>query len=69
MRMVPLSRIVSFWSEIQGDEIAISHEGETITWRQLEIETNRLARAYEDIGVGQDDFVTIALPNLSLIHI
>ena len=63
MRMVPLSRIVSYWSEIQGDRVAIYHEGETITWNQLDRETNRLARAYESLGVGQDDFVTIALPN------
>ena len=63
MRIVPLSRIVSYWSEIQGDRVAIYHEGKTITWNQLERETNKLARAYESLGVGQDDFVTIALPN------
>ena len=63
MRMIPLSRIVSYWSEIQGDRVAIYHEGDTITWDQLDRETNRLARAYESLGVSQDDFVTIALPN------
>ena len=44
-------------------QIAIYHEGETITWSELENATNRLARVYESMGVGQDDFVTIALPN------
>lgn len=63
MRIVPLCRIVSFWAEIQGDRVAIYHEGESITWNELESETNKLARAYSQLGVGQDDFVTIALPN------
>ena len=35
----------------------------TLTWRDLHRRTNRLARAYEAQGVGQDDLVTIALPN------
>ena len=63
MQMIPLSRIVSFWADIQPDRVAIYHDGETITWGELERQTNRLARAYEALGVGQDDFVTIALPN------
>lgn len=63
MQMVPLSRIVSYWSRIQGDCVAIYHEGKTITWDELDRETNGLATAYESLGVSQDDFVTIALPN------
>ncbi len=63
MQMIPLSRIVSFWADIQPDRVAIYHDGETITWGELERQTNRLARAYGALGVGQDDFVTIALPN------
>src|ERR1043166_5039625 len=34
-----------------------------VTWRELDPRSNRLARAYARLGVGQDDFVTIALPN------
>ena len=63
MRMIPLCRIVSYWADIQGDRIAIYHEGESITWQELELETNRLARVYESMGVGHNDHVTIALPN------
>lgn len=63
MRIIPLCRIVSYWADIQGDQVAIHHEGESITWRELEQETNRLARAYESMGVGHNDHVTIALPN------
>ena len=63
MQMIPLCRMVEHWSAIQKDRVAIYHDGETITWGELDRQTNRLARAYEAIGVGQDDFVTIALPN------
>jgi len=58
-----MCRIVRHWAEIQGDRVAIYHEGETITWSELDRASNRLARVYESLGVGQDDFVTIALPN------
>lgn len=63
MHIVPLCRIVSYWAEKQPDRVAIYHEGDTMTWQELESATNRLARVYESMGVGQDDFVTIALPN------
>ncbi|WP_290491193.1 AMP-binding protein, partial [Hyphomonas sp. UBA4508] len=42
---------------------AIDHEGRAITWGEFEERTNRLARAYSELGVQPDDFVTIALPN------
>jgi len=58
-----LSRIVGYWADRLGDEVAITHEGSTISWNELEASSNRLARAYAGLGVGQDDFVTIALPN------
>ncbi len=38
-------------------------DGRTITRGDLESLTNRLARAYADLGVHQGDYVTIALPN------
>ena len=63
MQMISLCRMVEHWSAIQKDRVAIYHDGETITWGELDRQTNRLARAYEALGVGQDDFVTIALPN------
>jgi bile acid-coenzyme A ligase len=63
MTEIALSRIVAYWVERQPDRVAINHEGEVITWSELEYQTNQMARAYEDLGVGQDDFVTIALPN------
>jgi bile acid-coenzyme A ligase len=63
MQLISLSRILAYWDEQQADSIAISHEDESISWRQLELDTNRLARAYAALGVRENDFVTIALPN------
>jgi bile acid-coenzyme A ligase len=42
---------------------AISCAGASVTRRQLESRTNRLARAYQALGVTPDSFVTIGLPN------
>lgn len=63
MAMISLSRVLAYWAGVQPERVAIDHEGKALTWAQLEARTNRLARAYADLGVGQDDFVTIGLPN------
>ena len=42
---------------------AITCEGVTLTRALLEASTNRLARAYAELGVRQGDYVTIVLPN------
>ena len=45
------------------DRPAITCAGSTVTRRELERRTNRLARAYQQLGVTPDSFVTIGLPN------
>lgn len=45
------------------DRPAITVDAVSITRGELDRYTNRLARAFEDEGVGRDDLVTIALPN------
>ena len=63
MAIISLSRMIAHWAALQGDKAALDHHGASVTWREFEASTNRLARAYERLGVRQDDFVTIALPN------
>lgn len=63
MGEISLSRILSYWAGRQGDAAAVVHEGERVSWRELDRRSNRLARAYQALGVAADDFVTIALPN------
>jgi len=63
MALISLSRIVAYWTAVQPARTALVHEGASLTWGELEARTNRLARAYQALGVKKDDFVTIALPN------
>jgi len=58
-----ISRTISMLADREPDRPAITHEGHTISRKHLDLRTNRLARAYENLGVKQNDFVTIALPN------
>lgn len=45
------------------DRPVVSCDGRTITRGELESVSNRLARAYAELGVKQGDYVTIAVPN------
>ena len=63
MSEVSLSRILAYWAGQDPDKPMLTHEGTTLSRAQLEARSNRLARAYQYLGVKQGDFVTIALPN------
>jgi bile acid-coenzyme A ligase len=63
MAMMPNGAAVRRLAERQPERPALTCEGETVLWRDLEPRTNRLARTLMRRGVGQDDFVTIGLPN------
>src|SRR5262245_40036053 len=45
------------------DRIALACGGRALSYAELDAVSNRLARAYAERGVGEGDFVTIALPN------
>ncbi|GAC1654421.1 MAG: AMP-binding protein [Candidatus Dormibacteraceae bacterium] len=59
----PLAATFRELAEAAPERSAVTHEGRTVTRSELDRRSNRLARAYERLGVGQDSFVTIALPN------
>lgn len=63
MATISLGQHIRQLAEQDPDRPSITYEGRTVTRLELERRTNRLARAYEKLGVKQDDFVTIALPN------
>ena len=50
-------------AEARPDAIAVSCAGTSLTRAQLQSRANRLARELASHGVGQGDFVTVALPN------
>jgi bile acid-coenzyme A ligase len=59
----PIGTQLSALAALAPDEPAVSCDGRTITRGELDSSTNRLARAYAELGVGVGDYVTIALPN------
>ena len=63
MTMMSIGSVVRLLAQKDPDRPAVTHEVSTVTRRELDLSTNRLARVYQDLGVEQDDFVTIALPN------
>ncbi len=63
MGLMSIGRIFQKQAEDDPDRPAVTHESRSVTRRELDLRTNRLARAYAELGVKQDDFVTIALPN------
>ena len=58
-----IGRAVGWLAERDPDRPAITDEQRSVTRAQLDARTNRLARAYEQLGVGEDAMVTVALPN------
>src|ERR1700694_3645656 len=58
-----MGRAIGWLAQSDPDRPAITCERRTVSRLELERRTNQLARAYAGMGVGQGDFVTIALPN------
>lgn len=61
--MISLGEKLYRRAQAAPDKPAISCGEVTLTWRQLESRTNRIARALELLGVKHGDLVTIGLPN------
>jgi bile acid-coenzyme A ligase len=60
---VPVSQILKYHADRDPDRPCITMHDRSVTRREFDLATNRLARAYAALGVKQDDYVTIALPN------
>lgn len=58
-----IGRALSWLAEQDPDRPSVSDAQRSLTRRALDLGSNQLARAYCDLGVGQDDLVTIGLPN------
>jgi len=63
MAVMPIGRIMRFWADRDDTAPAVTHEGRTVTRGEFDRRTNRLARAYQALGVVKDDLVTVGLPN------
>jgi bile acid-coenzyme A ligase len=58
-----LSRALAHWADKDADKPAVTYDGKSVSRREFDLHTNRLARAYQELGVKQNDLVTIGLPN------
>ena len=58
-----ISRTITELASARPDAPAVTCAGATLSWAELDRSSNRLARAYEALGVGHADMVTLALPN------
>ena len=63
MALQPIVQVLREAAEREPHRPSITHETASVTRMELEAHTNRLARAYQELGVQQGDLVTIALPN------
>src|SRR5271156_6011957 len=62
--LMPIADVPRWYTERKPeDAIAISHGADTLSWRELERNANRRARAFAAKGVKPGDFVAIGLPN------
>ncbi len=58
-----ISRLVTWLAAQDPDRPAVTDATRTVSRAELDRHTNRLARAYADLGVREGDMVTVALPN------
>jgi acyl-CoA synthetase (AMP-forming)/AMP-acid ligase II len=63
MTETPFGTLIGQLAQADPDRAAVTCEGVTVSRGELEARTNRLARAYRELGVVPDSFVTIGLPN------
>jgi len=63
MTTMSIGRALAWHADREPDRPSVTDSTRTLTRRELDRESNRLARAYADRGVGPDDLVTIGLPN------
>jgi bile acid-coenzyme A ligase len=59
----PISSVLARLATERPEDPAVTCDARTATIGELERRSNRLARAYADLGVSEGDYVTIGLPN------
>jgi bile acid-coenzyme A ligase len=63
LKLTPLMQVFRELAEADPQAPAITHEGVTVSRRELHRRSNRLAREYRRLGVREGAMVTVALPN------
>ena len=68
MPVLSISRAISHHAAHRPHDPALTCGDITLSFAEFDRRTNRLARAFADLGVSQDDLVTIALPNSTAFY-
>ncbi|MEO6652449.1 MAG: AMP-binding protein [Ilumatobacteraceae bacterium] len=63
MDLMSMSRAITMHATERPHDSALTCGDVTRSWQEFDRRTNRLARAFAELGVVADDLVTIALPN------
>jgi bile acid-coenzyme A ligase len=58
-----IGRALAWHADQEPDRPSVTDDVRTLTRRELDQQSNRLAHAYADRGVQRDDLVTVGLPN------
>lgn len=61
--MIPLGSIPAHHAARLGTRTAVTHEDDSLSWRELEARANQYANAMKARGIVRDDMVTASLPN------
>ena len=62
--IIPMAAVPAHYTQQLGpDAVAVRHDGDALTWSDLDARSTRRAWALKERGVSQGDFVTLALPN------
>ncbi len=63
MTMMSFGAAFTMRAQREPDRAAVTCDGRTMTRGELESLSNRMAREFERLGVGEGDYVTLGLPN------
>ncbi|HEX2891669.1 AMP-binding protein [Vineibacter terrae] len=61
--VIPMGSLPAHHAARDPERAAVTQDDASVSWRALEAAANRRARLFAASGVGEGDFVTIALPN------
>jgi bile acid-coenzyme A ligase len=63
MAVVSYPAALALHAAAKPDGVALVCDGETVSWRELDLRSNRLAHLFAELGVGFGDHVTVGFPN------
>ena len=65
---IPMGDIPAYYAIKKANEVCLTYPEGSLTWQQLDQNSSKRAQAFDNLGVKQDDLVTVALPNSLAFH-